>query len=241
MATIGEYGRPAAQSLPEALARTLRHEVGDLLQTIYAAVAILQKRLPAEATLERQLLADLRGRAVACKRLLDNVSDLVSPVSLSIEQVEPAQLAEVLVATVAPRYPKLEVRADASERVCLPADEKRLSQVGEMLLAEACEAALSRVCFQTRPDHDGGGVEWIVMDDRPAVEAEAQEDFFSPFTMAGPAKSGIRLALAKRLVQLHGGRITAASMPEGGFCVRAWLPVKAPASNRERGSKAPNE
>jgi signal transduction histidine kinase len=241
MATIGEFERPAAHSLPEALARTLRHEVGDLLQTIYSAVAILQRRLPGEASLERQLLADLRSRAEACKGLLDNVTDLVSPLSLSIEKVELAELTSALVAAATPRYPKLEIRADSSERVYLPADEKRLSQVGEALLTEACEAALSQVCLQIRPDHDGGGVEWTIMDDRPSVGAQEQADFFSPFAMTGPAHSGIRLALAKRLVQLHGGRITAARGPGGGFCVRAWLPTQAPAFNPESGSKAPTE
>src|SRR5262249_54470163 len=115
MPTRVESDRPAARSLPEALARTLRHEVGDLLHTVYAEVAILQKRLPGHAAVEQRILADLRSRAEACKGLLDQVNDLVSPVvSLSIEQVDLAQTAAVLVAAAAPRYPKLEVRAVAS-------------------------------------------------------------------------------------------------------------------------------
>src|SRR5690349_2735471 len=105
MGPTAESGQTSARSLPEALARTLRHEVGDLLQTIYAAVAILQKRLPAEATVERRVLGDLRGRAEGCKRLLDNVSDLVSPLTLSIEDVDLTQVAAALVTAVRPRYP----------------------------------------------------------------------------------------------------------------------------------------
>lgn len=240
MATGVEFDRSATQIRPEVLVRTVRHEVGDLLQTVYAAVAILQKRLPAEAGLERKILGDLRSRAEDCKRLLDSTSDLVSPLSLSIEEVELAQLAAALVAAVAPRFPKLETRADSSERVYLLADEKRLSQVGEALLTQACEAALRRVDFQTRPDHAGGGVEWTVIDDRPSVGADDQADSFDPFDMTRPGNSGIRLALAKRLAQLHGGSITAASLPEGGFYVRVWLPTKPPASKGEQ-SKAPSE
>jgi signal transduction histidine kinase len=240
MATPGEWDRSIAQSLPEALARTLRHEVGDLLQTIYAAVAILQKRLPVEATLERQILADLRGRAETCKRVLDNVGDLVSPVSLSIEEVDLGQLAATLIAALAPRYPKLEIRADLSEPVRVPADEKRISQVGETLLMQACEAALHQVCIHTRPDRAGGGVEWAVTDDRPDAATDERKDYFSPLEMTRPGTSGIALALAQRLVHLHGGRISAAPMLEGGFRVRVWLPAKAPAANRASGSKPPN-
>ena len=37
---------PPPRPMPEALARTLRHEIGDFLQKVYASVAILQTRLP---------------------------------------------------------------------------------------------------------------------------------------------------------------------------------------------------
>ena len=53
-------GRARPQSVAEAIARTLRHEVGDLLQTVYAAVAILKERLPAECQAERRILTDMR-------------------------------------------------------------------------------------------------------------------------------------------------------------------------------------
>src|SRR5579859_1789913 len=100
MATTDESG-PLSPGPPEILARTLRHEVGDLLQTVYAAVAILRRRLAPEATLERRVLADLRSRAEGCKRLLDVMSDLVGSIELSIEQVDLAQLADSLVAWAA--------------------------------------------------------------------------------------------------------------------------------------------
>ena len=44
MADVLQEGRTPARSLPEALVRTLRHEVGDLLQKVYASVAILKDR-----------------------------------------------------------------------------------------------------------------------------------------------------------------------------------------------------
>ena len=47
-----EHVRPRPQTVPEAIVRTLRHEVGDLLQTVYAAVAILKERLPADCQTE---------------------------------------------------------------------------------------------------------------------------------------------------------------------------------------------
>jgi hypothetical protein len=53
--------------LVETIARTLRHDVGDLLQTVYSTAGIHQTRLPRDQNLERRLLADPRTRAETCK------------------------------------------------------------------------------------------------------------------------------------------------------------------------------
>ncbi|TMQ31030.1 MAG: hypothetical protein E6K70_23355 [Planctomycetota bacterium] len=99
--------RAPARNLPEAIARTVRHEMGDLLQTIYATVAILQKRLPAELELERRVLADLRKRAEGCKQLIDAVHDFIQPLELAPELTDLADLAETLVAAARERVPSL--------------------------------------------------------------------------------------------------------------------------------------
>jgi signal transduction histidine kinase len=228
MAILSESGQPSNRSLPEVLVRTIRHEVGDHLQTVYAAVAILQKRLPAEAALERRVLADLRNRAEGCKRLLDDISDLVSPLSLSLEPVDLAQLAGNLVAAATPRHPKLAVQALPSPPVTVPADEKRIAQVGEIVLTHACEAARHHVTFRTRGGFGNAEAEWTVTNDGPAVATEELAELFTPFASNRFGYFGIELALAHRLVLLHGGRIAAENLPEGGSCIRVWLPIKPP-------------
>jgi signal transduction histidine kinase len=228
MPTMIEAGQSSNRSPPEGLVRALRHEVGDVLQTVYAAVAILQKRLPTEAAVERRVLADLRNRAEGCKRLLDNVSDLVSPLSLSIEPVDLAELARTLVTAAAARYPQLEVRALPSLPVTVPADEKRISQIGEILLIHACAAARRHVTIQTRDAFDTGEAEWTITDDGPGVAPQELAELFTPFDPNRHGSFGIGLALVQRLVSLHGGRIAFENMPEGGSCVRVCLPHKAP-------------
>src|SRR5579875_1795595 len=101
----------------EMVVRTLRHEVGDLLQSVYSAVAILQERLPRGQSLERTILSDLRGRAEACKNELDATHDLVCPLNLNLSWVELSELASTIVAAFSLRHPGLQIVCDAPRPV----------------------------------------------------------------------------------------------------------------------------
>src|SRR5689334_5882932 len=104
-----ERRRPPARSLPEALVRTLRHEMGDFLQKVYATVAILKTRLPTDAEMEHGLLARLRARAEVCRDVLDAAHDFVCPILLDCGPVDLAELARRLAATARQRYPQLQI------------------------------------------------------------------------------------------------------------------------------------
>src|SRR2546429_454127 len=84
---------PASQPSPEVLVRAVRHELGNLLQKLYATVAIVQARLPAEWETERRNLAELKERARDSKRWLDTMHDLVCPLEVAAESVDLAELA----------------------------------------------------------------------------------------------------------------------------------------------------
>jgi signal transduction histidine kinase len=219
-----------ATSLPEAVARTIRHEVGDLLQTIYATAAILQERLPPEADLERRVVADMRTRAILCKNLLDTVHDLVCPIVLSPEPVDLADLARTLTMTIATRHPDREVEAVAAPTPTILGDVRRLAQVGNLLLAHACAWARRQVSFRTGPGAEVGQAEWCVTDDGPGIPPEQLEQLFVPFQLTRQVPTALGLALARKLVLLHGGQVVGENLPEGGFHVRVLLPVGTLAS-----------
>src|SRR5262245_53276702 len=108
-----EAARSSQEETTQRLARLLRHEVGDLLQSIYSTVAILQERLPAERTLERRLVTDLKYRAELCKYELDAAVDLVSPLELVASRVDLTELVQAAVAQARRRLPTLPVHLEA--------------------------------------------------------------------------------------------------------------------------------
>ncbi len=227
------------RSLPEAVARILRHEVGDLLQTVYATAAILQERLPPEWELERRIVGDLRSRGEACRNLLDTVHDLVCPLILASDPVDLVDLASTLVAMASARNPKLEVRAEAERTPVISGDTKRIGQVGNLLMTNACQNAQHQIVFRTTPGPGPEEAQWVLTDDGPGLPAEQLERLAAPFatTRHGPPTLG--LALAYRLVVLHGGRFTAENLPGGGFRAGAVFPVTPPVHRYIRNQRLP--
>jgi signal transduction histidine kinase len=211
------------------MVRTLRHEIGDLLQTVYATAAILQERLPSDWQLERRIVADLRQRGETTKNLLDTVHDLVCPLLLNVEPVDLAEVASRAAASTAVRHPRLQISAEAGGPAVVQGDARRLAQAAHLILVPACQLARKRVELRTKAEPNRGEVEWTVVDDGPGMPAEQLERVFVPFSTTRHSFPSLALSLSRKIVQLHGGRITAENGPEGGFRVQVLLPCQAPA------------
>jgi two-component system sensor kinase FixL len=228
METTGEANLTPSPRLIETIARTLRHEVGDLLQTVYSTVAILQERLPREQNLERRLLTDLRSRAETCKQELDAVHDLLCPLSLALGPVDLAEVVAGLTANFAHRFPALQVPQESSGPLPIMADGRRLAQAGSLLMLSACQAAQHKALVRTAAGPGPGEVEWSIKDDGFGASDEQISWLTAPFTTTHHALAGLALALTRRVVALHGGRVIAENVPDGGFRVRIILPSSPP-------------
>jgi signal transduction histidine kinase len=228
METNGEAPLTPSPRLVENIARTLRHEVSDLLQMVYSTVDILQTRLPGDQNLERRLLADLRTRAETCKQELDAVHDILCPMSLTLRPVDLAEMVAGLVATFTARFPALQVRHESPAPLPTVADARRLAQVGTLLMLSACRTAQQTVQVRTAAGPCPGEVEWSIKDDGFGASDEQIGWLAAPFATTHNAQAGLALALTRRVAALHGGRVIAENASEGGYRVRIILPTSPP-------------
>jgi signal transduction histidine kinase len=212
--------------LLQILARILRHEVGDMLQTVYSTVAIFHDRLTSEQALEQRLLADLKGRAENCKLELDAIVDLVCPMTLALSAVDVAALAGAPLVSCGKRFPALRLHLEAPGPCPIQGDPRRLSQVGSLLLLAACQGARGQVWVRVGPGP--GGVEWSFTHDGPHAPPEQLGWLTEPFATTQHALFGLGVALARRVARLHGGSVGAENLPEGGVRVRLTLPAAPP-------------
>ena len=127
-------------------------------------------------------------------------------------------------------------------RVWVPMDAARIEQVLDNLLSNAVKFSPAGAAVQVRiePDPAAAGVRVAVRDEGPGIAPEDLPHIFDRFYQGrrqggqAVAGSGIGLALAKKIVDGHRGRIWAESREGAGTTVQFMLPV----SVRERGAAA---
>jgi signal transduction histidine kinase len=110
----------------------------------------------------------------------------------------------------------------------IEADAVRLEQVFENLVTNALHHAPrgSTVRLKARPvAGPPRGVLCAVEDDGPGLPASDIDRVFEPFFSRRQGGTGMGLAIAERLVEAHGGALTAANGPHGGAVFTVFLPA----------------
>jgi two-component system CheB/CheR fusion protein len=185
------------------------------------------------AEAQKELIEDLldTSRIAAGKLRLDlKQTELVSVVQAAVEAVRPAALAKELALTE---------EADAAVGT-VRADPHRIQQVVWNLLSNAVKftPAGGRINVATR--RQGDDVEIIIADTGQGISEEFMSHLFERFgqgelsTTRAKSGLGLGLSIARQLVELHGGTISAQSAGKGHgatFTVRLPLPTIAVDAN----------
>jgi signal transduction histidine kinase len=123
----------------------------------------------------------------------------------------------------------------APEVGVVEADERKVKQVVFNLLSNAVKFTPPGGHIQVTASSAGGQALVSVQDTGPGIAPEDQERIFEEFRQAGSSNAahqegtGLGLALSKRFVELHGGRLWVESVLGEGSTFRFTLPLRRPA------------
>jgi PAS domain S-box-containing protein len=116
----------------------------------------------------------------------------------------------------------------------LPADPAQLSRVFENLIGNALKfRGDTAPVVQVAAERRGDAWRFTVQDDCMGVSTEFAGQLFGMFARehrSGPPGTGMGLAICRKIVEHHGGRIWFESAPEGGSIFAFTLPVEPSAS-----------
>jgi signal transduction histidine kinase/ActR/RegA family two-component response regulator len=219
---------------------TLAHELRNPLAPVRNAIHILRARMPPAP--ELQWARDVIDRQVTqMTRLIDDLMDVARITRGTFElRRERVALDEVVRTAVETSRPSIDASGHdlvvrlPPDAIYVDADVIRLAQVFANLLNNAAKYTGPGGRIVVAAERDGDTVAVAVQDSGIGIPSEMLAQVFEPFTQLDRSLErsrgglGIGLALAKRLVEMHGGRIEAHSAGPGlgsRFVVR--LPVSA--------------
>ena len=245
LAELSRKGRQlevASEHKSEFLAN-MSHELRTPLNAIIGFSQVLRKRMFGEINAKQEeYLDDILSSGNHLLSLINDVLDLSKVEAGQVElEVATFSLREALergVVMVREPAVKKGVRLSlelAPDVDLVDGDERRLRQVVYNLLSNAVKFTPGGGSIDVASSRVNGEVQVSVTDTGPGIAPEDQERIFEEFqqTDVGVDQregTGLGLALSKRLVELHGGRIWVESEPGQGSRFVFTLPI-------ERGSR----
>ncbi len=201
----------------------LAHELRNPLAPISSGIEILQ-RSDLDPAIAARVTLTMSRQAAQLVRLIDDLLDVSrirsGRLRLRKTHVALADIVRDAVAAVRPLIERsgheLTVETPA-ERVMLDADAARLTQVVANLLNNSARYTPSGGKIEVRARREGGVAVVTVKDNGYGIPSNALPHVFEMFYQGADSRAatqtglGIGLALAKSLVDMHGGAISAAS------------------------------
>jgi signal transduction histidine kinase len=214
------------------------HEFRTPLNAVIGFSSLLLQGSGHDAGKRRQYLEHVRRSAIDLSWLVNDVLDYVDldtgDARLSLVPVELRNLCRTVVTGMEPVLDEKQLQIDCQiAEVRVMADEARLRQVVLNLLKTAIQFTPPHGTIRLFVDERPGQAEIRICDGGHGIPLERMEEVFGEFSQLGPdremqmAGPGLRLALARKLVEMHGGSIHV----ESGFGQGASFIFSLPATS----------
>ncbi len=226
------------------VARRLAHEIKNPLTPIQLSAERLRHRLLGRLSGDEADMVDrstwtIIQQVESLKAMVRAFADYASSPSADFAPVDLNALVREVVDLYESSDQKGRVALDLATGLApVEGDADRLRQVLHNLVKNALEAQPQAsdavpVWVATRPiagDTDASApVELTVRDIGPGIREDLLERLFEPYMSGQPSGSGLGLAIVKKIVEEHGGTVSATNADDGGAMVRVVLPGAPPA------------
>jgi len=232
----------------EAFAYGISHDLRAPLRAIDSFSALLDSR--SRALLDdagRDYLARIRGAAARMGELIDALLDLsrANRAELKSEPVDLSLLAEWAGAELQDAEPGRAADINVAPGLLVRGDERQLKLMLTQLLDNAWKFSRGRdpVRIEVRGERTGDRMRISVRDHGAGFDIDYADKLFEPFQrLHGPEEgggNGIGLAIVRRIVERHGGRIRAESGPGQGSTFHFDLPAATIAESESIPDESP--
>jgi two-component system sensor histidine kinase HydH len=211
------------------MSAVMAHEIRNPLASLKGHAQLLVERLPAGP--EQRRAERVVDEATRLESLTSDLLDFARSGPIDVRPVDPVALTRSAVREVLGEQASVNA-PNAPDR--WPLDERRFRQaVLVNLLRNAAHAVPAARPPETTVATENGNLVFSIRDFGPGLPPGQEDHIFDAFFTTRTTGTGLGLAVARRIVELHGGRIEAANAPSlsgGGAQFRVVLPWRRSSS-----------
>lgn len=225
---VEERLRKERMTLIGEMADTIIHDLKNPVCVIQLAVDMLRRTPPATAGEHCDLIETQLTRILT---LVEEILEFsrgrpqIRPKAVSLQEFlqEFGRLNEKYVTTA-----NVELVVEPISRM-LEIDPHKMTRVLQNLVGNAVEAFAGKGGkVVVRAEDQNGGTVISVADNGPGIPKDMQASLFEPFTTRGKRKgTGLGMAIAKSIVEAHGGELTLQTLEQQGTTFFIRLPPEA--------------
>lgn len=214
------------------LSALVAHGIRNPLAGIKAAAQYAELDLPADHAL-RENLADIITEVDKLEGRIKALLDFARPFEPHPTRCDVAQIVQDALTSLRTQIAAQGIVVTSEIDPTLPPAQLDYAQIEQVLLALMSNAieAMPRggsLAISANRTTDGQHLRLIVADTGPGIPPEQIPRLFDLFVTGKPSGTGLGLAFAKKIVELHGGHITAESELALGSRFTIVLPIAVP-------------
>lgn len=206
----------------------LAHELRNPLGTIRASAEVLNRTLPPDQNVNRELAGFITEEVDRTNSLVTRFLEFARPLHLKLAPVNLNEILDRVALELSRRQPRVDVMLHKNyepELPPAPVDRELMERVFYNLLVNATEASAAGSTITLKTRSSDGMVEAAVIDRGSGIDPLQRENIFNPFFTTKTDGVGLGLAIVSKIVDEHGGRMVVESEPSQGSVFRVILPA----------------
>jgi signal transduction histidine kinase len=219
-----------------AVASSIAHEVRQPLTGIAASASAARRwldRVPPDLDEAKGSLTNIQQASFRANEVLKNVRDLFQDTDHEQQLIDVNKLTVEVLQSLHGELGDQDVKTDvdlASELPHIIGHRVQLQEVILNLVHNAIDAMASvkvdHRALRVRTKSDGDNAVIVEVEDSGhGIEPRRLRSIFEPFVTTKPKGSGLGLAICRRIIERHGGQVTASSDGKNGALFKIVLPV----------------
>jgi two-component system sensor histidine kinase HydH len=204
------------------MSAVLAHELRNPLASLKGHAQLLAERVERDETL-RPKVDRVVNEAVRLEQLLNDLLGFVRSGELRREDADPNDVLRAAVEATGESNVEARYLPAGTH---WPLDAGRLQQALENVLRNAVQASPAGQRVEARVEQEGKALVFTVKDHGPGIPAGEEERIFEPFVTGRLRGVGLGLSITRRIVELHGGTVSARTHASGGAEFRLTVPSR---------------